>query len=303
MAIENAFNAADEMNFAPAANIEADFFSGGFDIPEEKIVKQEKVVEPSIPNWKFVVNRAFMRGLTANDILNSIGEEIKKLDNAEEVLKYIQKYEGLIGTVFVDISVLDKGFPISAIPKKFEQLHRFAINCKNFKKEVDRSLVGMKGGEIDDFLNSNDELQETVREVCQLTGLPVLKKGMFTKDIVAELIAFVGGEGSTLKDLQKAIKENILGIIKIVPVETEKADLAFGLSEGKVPIDFQEPHDVEDVLDYALKERGMTVEAEKQNETVTGVKLDYRASAEDDISFEDDIESVEDIKLDDNLRF
>ena len=161
----------------------------------------------------------------------------------------------------------------------------------------------MKGGEIDDFLNSNDELQETVREVCQLTGLPVLKKGMFTKDIVAELIAFVGGEGSTLKDLQKVIKENILGIVKIVPVETEKADLAFGLSEGEVPIDFQEPHDVEDVLDYALKERGMTVEAEKQNETVTGVKLDYRASAEDDISFEDDIESVEDIKLDDNLRF
>lgn len=303
MAIENVFSSSDEMNFAPTPNIEADFFSGGFDIPEEKIVKQEEVSEPIIPNWKFVINRAFMRGLTANDILNSIGDEIKQLENAEEVLKYIRKYEGLIGTVFVDISVLDKGFPISSIPKKFEPLHRFAINCKNIKKEVDRTMVGVNGGGIDDFLNSSDKLQEVAKEVCQLTGLPILRKGMFTKELIAELIAFVGGEGDSLKDLQKAIKENILGIVKIAPVETEKADLSFGLTEGEVPIDFQDPHDIEEVLDYALKERGMTVEAEEQNETIEDIKLDYRASAESDISFEEDAERVEDIKLDDNLRF
>ena len=35
----------------------------------------------------------------------------------------------------------------------------------------------------------------------------------------------------------------------------------------------------------------ITVEAEKQNETVTGIKLDYRASAEDDISFEDSLKT------------
>ena len=208
MPIENIFRCADEMDFAPQPTIEADFFSGGFDIPCEEQVSSSETEKPINPikDWKFTINRAFMRGLTADDILNAIGDEIKILENAEEILNYIKKYEGLIGTVFVDSSVLESGFPISAIPKKFTPYHRFAINCKNPKIIQNRSISGKSGGGIDDFLNSADRINVKTTEIDRILGLPILKNGMLTRNVIKEIDSAL--EGLTADKIEAAFAKS-----------------------------------------------------------------------------------------------
>lgn len=284
MGMENILAPADEMDFAPEFNLETDFFSGGFDIPEEKVEAKTEAVKQPISNWKFVINRAFMRGLTTRDILNSIGDEIDHLGNAQEIRDYMDKYEGLMGTVFLDISVLDKGFPISAIPKKFVPFHKFAINCKNRKKVVSRAVSGGVSGDIDSFLNSTDRLQESTSEVCCLTGLPILRKGMFNKNVIQGLLNHLGVKGETMKDLQNAMREKVLGIVLVQkPIETEEADLNYGLNSG---------------MEVTPGE-----EMSEEDKGFADIQLDYKASAENDIDFNEDLETCEDVKLDDNLRF
>lgn len=284
MGMENILAPADEMDFAPEFNLETDFFSGGFDIPEEKVEAKAEVVKQPISNWKFVINRAFMRGLTTRDILNSIGDEIDRLGNAQEIRDYMDKYEGLMGTVFLDISVLDKGFPISAIPKKFVPFHKFAINCKKRKKVVSRAVSGGVSGDIDSFLNSTDRLQESTSEVCCLTGLPILRKGMFNKNVIQGLLNYLGVKGETMKDLQNALREKVLGIVLVQkPVETEEADLDYNLNSG---------------MEVTPGE-----EMSEEDKGFSDIQLDYKASAENDIDFNDDLETCEGVKLDDNLRF
>lgn len=284
MGMENILASADEMDFAPEFNLETDFFSGGFDIPEEKVEAKTEAVKQPISNWKFVINRAFMRGLTTRDILNSIGDEIDHLGNAQEIRDYMDKYEGLMGTVFLDISVLDKGFPISAIPKKFVPFHKFAVNCKNRKKVVSRAVSGGVSGDIDSFLNSTDRLQESTSEVCCLTGLPILRKGMFNKDVIQGLLNHLGVKGETMKDLQNAMREKVLGIVLVQkPIETEEVDLNYGLNSGMEVIPGEE--------------------MSEEDKGFADIQLDYKASAENDIDFNEDLETCEDVKLDDNLRF
>lgn len=284
MGMENILAPADEMDFAPEFNLETDFFSGGFDIPEEKVETKAEVVKQPISNWKFVINRAFMRGLTTRDILNSIGDEIDCLGNAQEIRDYMDKYEGLMGTVFLDISVLDKGFPISAIPKKFVPFHKFAVNCKNRKKVVSRAVSGGVSGDIDSFLNSTDRLQESTSEVCCRTGLPILRKGMFNKNVIQGLLNYLGVKGDSMKDLQNAMREKVLGIAHVQkPLETEKADLNYGLNSG---------------MEVTPSE-----EMSEEDKGISDIQLDYKASAENDIDFNNNLETCEGVKLDDNLRF
>lgn len=284
MDIENIFAPSEEMDFAPEFNIESGFFNGGFDIPEERFEKKtEQKIQP-VTNWKFVINRAFMRGLTIIDIMNSICEKINSLENSQEILDYMEKYEGLMGTVFLDISVLDNGFPINSIPKKFRPFHRFAVNCRNHQKVVSRAVQGGVGGTLNNVLNTSEKLRESSSEVCYRTGLPVLKKGMFDKKIIKELLDYIGVQGETMKDLQNALREKILGLVITQKTDvTENADLDYGLkSELEItPIP----------------------EASKDNKGNNDIILGYRASGEDDIKFNDVQKSLEGVKLDDNLRF
>ena len=306
MPIENIFRCADEMDFAPQPTIEADFFSGGFDIPCEEQVSSSETEKPINPikDWKFTINRAFMRGLTADDILNAIGDEIKIQENAEEILNYIKKYEGLIGTVFVDSSVLESGFPISAIPKKFTPYHRFAINCKNPKIIQNRSISGKSGGGIDDFLNSADRINVKTTEIDRILGLPILKNGMLTRNVIKEILEQLGSVGDTLRDLQKALKEKVLSVSVYIPTETEKADLQFGLKSGEVNIEIEDaPQTEKDIENYGLQDAGMTVSPDEATKTVSGIQLDYKASDKQDVSFETAPEQLEDVKIDENLRF
>lgn len=284
MPIENIMAPADEMDFAPEFNLETDFFSGGFAIPDEKVEVKSEVEKTTVPNWKFVINRAFMRGLTTRDILNSIGDQIDHLGNAQEIRDYMDKYEGLMGTVFLDISVFENGFPVSSVPKKFAPFHKFAINCKNRKKVVSRAISGGVSGDIDSFLNSSDRLQETTSEVCCITGLPILKKGMFNKEVIKELLDYLDADGETMKDLQNAMREKVLGIVLVKKsLPTEEADLDYGLKTG-----------MEVIPDQEMLE---------EDKGISDIQLDYKASSEDDVQFNESLTPFEGVKLDDNLRF
>lgn len=324
MAMEDIFRCADEMDFAPEPNIEAGFFANDFEITNDITFADETVGDQSpnmdsgisltkqgirkkqyaVPdNWQQCINRAFMSGLTANDILKSIGNEIMERGNAPEILSYIKKYEGLMGTVFVDISVLDDGFPYSRIPKKFKQFHRFAINCKNRKRFKSRTFTGQTSGDIDNFLNAEEQMEEVSKDVCEKTGLPVYKKGLFTKQIIQELLSLLGEEEGDLFRLQELLKEKILGIKKKPKTNTEVGDFNYGLKDGQLDIQIEASPFVIQDSDINLKEPFFQVNTSQSPQIVQNIKLDYRASNDSDIQFEEETPVPMDIKLDSELRF
>ena len=95
------------------APIESDFFTNGFDLPDTTPSAPKPRLQPQSPlkDWRLVVDRAFMRGLSAADILKGIGNEIAGHPEEAAIRAYLAKYEGLIGTVFVDSAVIAAGFP------------------------------------------------------------------------------------------------------------------------------------------------------------------------------------------------
>ncbi len=304
MGMENIFRCADEMNFAPELNLGSDFFAADLVVPQEIVPSPEQnagppatmdtgmLLTPAAPkkqtdavigahNWRQCVNRAFMAGLTAEDILKSIGDEILKLPDSAEILAYIKKYEGLMGTVFLDISVLESGFPYARIPERFAPFHRFAIGCRNRRKVRSRAFVGRTSGDIDDFLNSEERLEEVSGDVCALTGLPVYKSGMFTQKLIDELLKLLGAEKGDLSRLQNLLREKVLGIRPAVSPASDVAesDLDFGLTETRLDVP---------VADAA---------------SLDGFRLERRASVSSDIDFEEIADAPMAVTLDGELRF
>ena len=324
MAMEDIFRCADEMDFAPVPNIESGFFANDFEITDNFKIADEttgdqypnmdsgiplsgqgiRKKQHSVPkNWQQCINRAFMIGLTANDILKSIGNEIMEMENAPEILAYIKKYEGLMGTVFVDISVLDDGFPYSRIPKKFHQFHRFAVNCKNRKQFKSRAFTGQTSGDIENFLNAEEQLEEVSKDVCEKTGLPVYKKGLFTKQVIRELLSLLGEEDGDFFRLQELLKEKVLGIQKKQKTNTEIGDFNYGLKEQPLDVEIAPEAFFAQDEDLNLQEQVLQVQTTQPPQTVPNVKLDYRASNDSDILFEKEAPSPMDVKMDGELRF
>lgn len=212
----------------------------GIEIPEAELSKPSESVEPAMSDfdkdWRSIVNRSFMRGLTNTDIYGVFGQSISRSRFRDEIIRYLKKYEGLVGTVFVDSSVVSCGFPMSMIPKRYRAYNRYAINCNDVKLQSLKGVSGGSGGDIDSFLNAYDGNVESTREVCAVTGLPVLRKGMFGKEEIAEVLSELGVSGETLSDLREAMRERLLGIAKgnVAPADCEKPDTAFSLQEGEV---------------------------------------------------------------------
>ena len=254
---------ATEENDSVNQEFSSGFFQNGMNIqPEEEVAQvEEKSKSPLEEDWKTYVNRMFMKGMTADQIIEAIGEQIEKLQNAQEILKYIKKYEGLIGTIFVDSKVLEQGFPMALMPKGWNQFHRYSINCEHpVIKAIQRAEGGLSG-DIDLFLSSHDENVKTEEEVCSICGLPVLHKGVFNQEVIGGILESLGREGNSLGQLQSAMKEIALKINSSPKqeIEFEKADTNFGLTNPKVNVPFEKK----------------TVPVE--------TKLEYRKSADQDI--------------------
>ena len=203
----------DIVNIAGAADARPDIkadvvYSGVMFVPGEETPRETASVE--VEDWRTVVDRGFMKGLTGAEIkqvFSNRGHEVTQEMNA-----YIDKYEGLIGPVFVDSRVIAQGFPVSSIPKKFEPYHRFAINCDDIALKTERHVEGGFSGELEMFLDAVANIEEKTVEVCRFTGLPVLRKGMFNEQVIDELLRMLGSKEHGQEALQRALKEKLLGI-------------------------------------------------------------------------------------------
>lgn len=244
------------------------FFSTHMSIEEEPQIEKEiqQPVNALEGDWMTVINRMFMKGMTAQNILDAIGEQINSLQNAQEILKYIQKYEGLIGTIFVDSKVLENGFPMAMIPKGWDKFHRYSIHCDNPITKTIQTAEGGLSGDIDMFLSSSDKNVKREEEVCSMSGLPVLKAGMFSAEVISGIMESLGRKGDKLSDLQSAMKEIALHLNQkpAEKVEFEKADTKFGLQNQKLNVNPQkEVKTNTDLVKYRLKQHGR-VEAKIQ---------------------------------------
>ena len=219
--------------------IKADFFySGEMYVPGEEKKKENETI--SVEDWRTVVNRAFMKGLTGDEIHQIFRNKEKEL--TDEMNAYMNKYEGLIGTVFVDSHVIEQGFPMTDIPKKFAPYHRFAINCDDVVMKSTRYVEGGFSGELQSFLDKAANIVTKVVETCRVTGLPVLRKGMFNDQVIDGLLKVLGGEGHGQKALQDALKEKVLGIKKTEEPQAVESD-----------------NEAKSVLKYRLKEASFKV--------------------------------------------
>lgn len=279
------------MQFGP------DFFTQSLNIPNEDEGKPEGAEEVStqFSNWKQEINRLFMKGMTAKAIFDSIGEKIDEAPNSKEIKDYIQKYEGLIGTIFIDSGVLESGFPRNLIPREWAQYNRFAINCKHPVMKTETKIDGGLSGDIEAFLSAVDHNVRQEKEVCSITGLPVLRAGMFTPEVITSIFDSIGQTGTTLADLQKVMKILALHMTDDKSAERpefQEPDVRYGLGEQKMEVETQHPQETEkNVLKYNLKPSALSAKIQHAHETyVKG----YAPSKKADINGIIKIEIMED---------
>lgn len=286
----NLMTIADGNQPAPAGKIESDFFTSNMELSLSSPVKKDAPETEANPfrDWRYAVNRAFMQGHTAADIFRAFGDQIAASPAAEEITAYIKKYEGLVGTVFIDCTVVENGLPLSAIPRRYRPYNLYAINCRHPRVEKTRSVEGGYAGEIDQFLQSANQTAVKETEYCDSTGLPVLKRGMFDRAAIHGVLALLGEEGDTLAQLQKALRQKVLGVgVPAAPKqEFQKPDLSYGLKEGEIALpEEQRPVESRPVDGYGLKRAAATlVIAPEQKEVVIE---GYAPSQKQDIAFEE----------------
>lgn len=226
---------------APEATIGADFFLRSFDIPEATPPQVQEARDP-LSNWQDEVNRAFMRGCTADEILSAMGRALETSPKRQEIQSYVKKYEGLIGTVFLDSGAIARGFPMTLIPRRYRPFNMFAINCPSYHTVVKRSISGGVGGSIESFMNTVDGIKEETEDVCSLTNLPVLREGMFTEEVISSLLKKLGKEGHTLRELRDAMVEQVVKCEsrkEASPQETQTPDMHYGLRQSDMTVEAQ----------------------------------------------------------------
>ena len=328
---EDIMNIGKEQNFSPDPQIGQDFFTSTFSISDEEPKKaEERKDEVFFSDWKTGINRMLMQGWTKEKIFDAVGEKIENSNISEEILAYLNKYEGLIGTVFVDSGVLEQGFPVSMIPKGWDKFHRFAINCHHPIVKVSTSVEGGLSGDISAFLSSMDKTIKKENKVCSITGLPVLQKGGCSKEFISEFLSSIGRTGDTLKALQEALLEIALGKTKEEKKvqEFEKPDLNYGLhtqqvevapteerkvspspqkynlKQSKVQADISIVPEVE-VVQYAPSQKEDVVIVVEQNPIADdSISLSFKPSSKTDITFEEnEKEIIKSVKMDRDLRF
>ena len=96
---------------------ENDFFNH----PEMEIV--ENVIEEKKPvkqtwSWKKSIARELMSGKHAQEIYKKYGKLITDSKYFDKIVKYIDTFDGIMGTLVVDVSAFDDKFSYDSIPAK-----------------------------------------------------------------------------------------------------------------------------------------------------------------------------------------
>lgn len=180
----------------------------------KKVAKEYK-----FDNWKKVCAQALMSGFHKKDILARYRTNMKVAGNTEEIEKYLEQKDGLVGSIFVDCSCFDKDFDYSKCANKLKKYHKFAINCHCGEFVETKLRKNASDGSIDGLLNEEAKLVKTTKEVCGNCGLPVIHSlreipRIVLCEIVDELVdskEISFNEGKTIKS-----SSNILASLRSI---------------------------------------------------------------------------------------
>jgi hypothetical protein len=152
---------------------ENDFFNH----PEMKIT--ENVIEekkPEIHTWKWrkEISKDLMKGKHAQYIYKKYGKLITDSKNFDKIVKFIDTFDGLIGTILMDCSTFDTTFKFEDVPYQNRQYGLYAINAKNIGQHESVSYGGGNDGTLDGFLNGNEKKEVFTYEYDKDTGLGII---------------------------------------------------------------------------------------------------------------------------------
>lgn len=160
---------------------ENDFFNHPeMDIEENMI--EEKIPERKVWKWKETIARELMSGKHAQEIYQKYGKLITDSKFFDKIVKYIDKFDGLLGTIIIDASVFNDKFTYDDIPDKYSQFNLFAINSKNMKKVENTTYISDVDGTIDGFLGGDERKNIDTIFYDKDTGLEVIDDLSFLND-------------------------------------------------------------------------------------------------------------------------
>lgn len=173
------------------------FDASNFDISSES--QKEEVVLKKDDSWKSGVVKSLMSGLSKNWIIAKYTNGVRDDKKRGEIVSYVNRYFGLIGTIIVDCSKIERSSSYKKMPNR--KYHCYAINCNCYKEKTIRKSRITSGGNLDNVLKANEIVETKAIKICQKTGLPVIS-------------SFKEVEGACLDGLVKQlVHEGSLGVV------------------------------------------------------------------------------------------
>lgn len=143
------------------------------DLPQVEVQKQAKVKKSF--NWKQKVNRLLHLGYHKKQIVSKCKSNIRIACEEQKVQNYLDKVDGLVGSIIIDCKSLNKQFPYSKCSKKLKSYHKFAINCNCDNYQITKTRSSEENGTIDGLLSgTTDKVIINKKKVCKQSGLPVI---------------------------------------------------------------------------------------------------------------------------------
>lgn len=153
--------------------MEGDYFDHP-EMPLEENGPVKNVSKGNVWNWRHSVTRELMRGRHKFEIMAKYATVLDKFGIRDEVSRFLDKNDGVLGWFIVDVSNFDDKFGYQDIPEEMRACNLYALNATELREIVSRSLVSEGDGTMDGFLGSDDSLSETVGYIDECTGLPCI---------------------------------------------------------------------------------------------------------------------------------
>lgn len=261
--------------------IDGDFYEHP-EIPIEENNEVAKEAKSSVWNWKHAMIRELMRGHHTCEILIKYMNVMRRFNVISEIRNFLNKYDGLIGWLVVDVSNFDEKFKYEDIPAEMRSSNLYAINATELREIISRSLISENDGTMDGLLNFEDSVDEKISYVDECTGLPCIDSldGDFDDDermnAVAELFfnrkwitfsekeAFAGMDGK-LAFLASAVnrkfkpKSRSNGKVEddVKQFDVKEQDLDAGTQDVKKDVDVVNVHEasLDDIGEVKMPEK------------------------------------------------
>lgn len=165
-------NFLDENNHGGIID-ENDFFNHPEMIITENLIEEKKPVK-KVWKWKKSIAKDLMSGKHAQDIYKKYGKLITDSKSFDKIVKYIDTFDGLLGTLIIDASVFDDKFTYESVPEKYRIFNVCAVNSPDMEKVEDVTYGSENDGTMDGFLNGLDTKSVDCHFFDKKTGLEVV---------------------------------------------------------------------------------------------------------------------------------